>query len=249
MFSGCRALGYGGKFKFPTIILVEERFVYCFSICNFPFLRCHLFDSILSIRLPGPEKCQNFHVNFKEMRNADNRTFSLNYLKRTLANGSVVDRDWVIFSPSLKSALCFSCKLFGTTDQNIEIFRTTGYDDWKNCSYRFGLHEKSKHHVKNVLAYRTRANQTNTLDAQFLKQEQIEMKYWREVLVKIVSVIKFLASRGLAFRGDDQIFGSHRNGNYLGILELLAEHDPFLANHIANYGNKGKGIQIMITFE
>lgn len=177
----------------------------------------------------------------------DKRQFSINYIKRKQANGTVYDRDWVIFSPSLQSVLWFSCKLFGAADQNIELFRNTGLNDRKNCSYRFGLHETSKHHVNNYLAYHTRAKQTNILDAKFLKQEHIEMNYWREVLRRIVSVIKFLASRGLSFRGSDQTIGSSTNGNYLGLLELIGEYDPFLATHIANHGNKGKGIILRTT--
>lgn len=31
------------------------------------------------------------------------------------------------------------------------------------------------------------------------------------------------------------------NGNFLGILELISLFDPFLANHISDYGNKGSG--------
>ena len=46
------------------------------------------------------------------------------------------------------------------------------------------------------------------------------------------SVIKFLASRGLAFRGDNQTLASNQNGNYLGILELVSQFDPFLCEHL-----------------
>lgn len=59
--------------------------------------------------------------------------------------------------------------------------------------------------------------------------------------LRLVSVITFLAERGLAFRGNDQIIGSPHNGNYLGLLELISENDPFLALHIQTHGNKGKG--------
>ena len=31
------------------------------------------------------------------------------------------------------------------------------------------------------------------------------------------------------------------NGNYLGLLELFSQFDPFLAEHIRRYGNKGRG--------
>ena len=36
-------------------------------------------------------------------------------------------------------------------------------------------------------------------------------------------------------------FGSYNNGNYLGLLELLAKFDPFMAKHIKAHANKGKG--------
>lgn len=62
-----------------------------------------------------------------------------------------------------------------------------------------------------------------------------------QVLQRIVSVIKFITARGLALRGDDEIIGSSSNGNYLGILELLAEYDPFLATHMKEHANKGSG--------
>ena len=42
-------------------------------------------------------------------------------------------------------------------------------------------------------------------------------------------------------RGDNQDFGSTRNGNYLGTIELLAKYDNFLADNLLKYGNRGKG--------
>ncbi|OXU25950.1 hypothetical protein TSAR_001728 [Trichomalopsis sarcophagae] len=50
-------------------------------------------------------------------------------------------------------------------------------------------------------------------------------------------IIKALLSRGLPFRGDDERFGSLHNGNYMMVLELISEFDPFLAEHIRLYGN------------
>ena len=52
---------------------------------------------------------------------------------------------------------------------------------------------------------------------------------------------KFCAERGLAFRGDNEIIGSPHNGNFLGILELISEYDPFLREHIQSKGSRGKG--------
>ncbi|XP_023247673.1 uncharacterized protein LOC111643719 [Copidosoma floridanum] len=73
-------------------------------------------------------------------------------------------------------------------------------------------------------------------------QYEDQKKYWIKVLKRITDVIKFLACRDLAFRGDNQILGSKHNGNYLGILELLSEYDTFLKEHISCHGNKGHGV-------
>ena len=53
-------------------------------------------------------------------------------------------------------------------------------------------------------------------------------------------MIKFLSSRGLAFRGSSGLVGYPQNGNFLGISELLAEYDTFLAEHIQKRVSKGK---------
>ena len=76
------------------------------------------------------------------------------------------------------------------------------------------------------------------VDAELVRQ--VNANYWRAVLERVVETIRFLSERGLAFRGSDEVVGSSRNGNYLGILELLAKFDPFLAQHINHNANKGR---------
>ncbi|KAF7654104.1 hypothetical protein LDENG_00073980 [Lucifuga dentata] len=81
----------------------------------------------------------------------------------------------------------------------------------------------------------------SAIDAHLMQQLDVEFKYWRDILKRVVAVIKFLGERGLVFRGDDELFGSTHNGNFLGILELLSQFDPFLAEHIKKFGGKGRG--------
>jgi hypothetical protein len=68
-----------------------------------------------------------------------------------------------------------------------------------------------------------------------------EKKYWVKVLHRVVSVVKFLAVRGLVFEGNDSRLGSLSNGNFLGILEVISEFDPFLKQHMNERANKGSG--------
>lgn len=64
---------------------------------------------------------------------------------------------------------------------------------------------------------------------------------WKNVLRRVVAVVKALTSRGLLLRGHDEHFGSVHNGNFMMVLEVRSQFDPFLEEHIREYGNKGSG--------
>lgn len=71
-----------------------------------------------------------------------------------------------------------------------------------------------------------------TEDALLRQQRDAEGKYWKEVSRRIVAVIKFLSERGLAFMmNNNEHLCSSSNGSYLGLLELIAQFDPFLKEH------------------
>jgi hypothetical protein len=74
-------------------------------------------------------------------------------------------------------------------------------------------------------------NVSGRADTQMAIQFNNDRQYWKEVLKRIIPVIKFLASRGLPLGGDNQSIDSVRYGNYLGIMELLSQIGPFLCGH------------------
>ena len=57
-----------------------------------------------------------------------------------------------------------------------------------------------------------------------------------------MAIVKFLCKRGLPLRGGNEAFGSPQNGNFFGLLELLAQFDDFLADYNRRFGNSGKGV-------
>lgn len=79
-------------------------------------------------------------------------------------------------------------------------------------------------------------------------QLDTEVKYWKDVLIRVVAVVKSLCLRGLSFRGAEDKFGSVHGGNFIMSLKLIAEFDPFLAKHISDYANKGKGSTSYLSF-
>lgn len=116
-----------------------------------------------------------------------------------------------------------------------------GYCDWINAAVRLIEHETSKLHLNAVIDYAGRTKRFGQIDQELTNQAEKGANYWREVLKRLISVIVFISERGLAFRGENETLGSTRNGNYLRILELLAEYDEFLRGHLETHGNRGSG--------
>ena len=156
----------------------------------------------------------------------------------TKANGEKYKREWLLYSPSIGSVYCFVCKLFAPKNFSNFVMKE-GFSDWRNTIV-IDNHEKSTTHRDSMLTYLTR-RQGAGLRQQLEKQIQEECDYWEHVFRRVIAVIRTLAERGLAFRGTEERFGSLQNGNFLGLLELISQFDPFLAGHISKYGNSGKG--------
>ncbi|XP_050056113.1 zinc finger MYM-type protein 1-like [Aphis gossypii] len=116
-----------------------------------------------------------------------------------------------------------------------------GYDDWNNVHSGLTSHENSSEHIQSSSTFLNRSKLKNRIDKGLQLQIQNEMNYWRNVLQRVVAVVKKLGSRGLPFRGKNEQFGSNKNGNFMMCLELIAEFDPFMSNHLATYGNPGRG--------
>ena len=88
---------------------------------------------------------------------------------------------------------------------------------------RMVAHEKSsKAHSDATMTLCQRAKASGRVNSPLIEQCQAERIYAKAVLERVVSTIKFLAERSLAFRGSDQVIGSPSNGNFLGILKLLS---------------------------
>ena len=61
-----------------------------------------------------------------------------------------------------------------------------------------------------------------------------EVAKWKKLLSGIIDVIIFLGRRGLAFRGSLLRIGDVNNGNFLGLLELLAHYNLIVEEHVTN---------------
>ncbi|XP_059290873.1 uncharacterized protein LOC132044404 [Lycium ferocissimum] len=65
-------------------------------------------------------------------------------------------------------------------------------------------------------------------------EEQInrDRAHWKNVLSRIIAVIKTLGKNNLAFRGKNEKTYQESNGNFLSLIEMIAEFDPVMQEHI-----------------
>lgn len=71
-----------------------------------------------------------------------------------------------------------------------------------------------------------------TIDATEMALLEAEKNRWRDVLIRLISIIQSLAERNLALRGSVDTLHQANNGNFLKEVELIAKFDPVLKDHI-----------------
>eukprot|EP00918_Siedleckia_nematoides_P019293 GHVU01041094.1.p1 GENE.GHVU01041094.1~~GHVU01041094.1.p1 ORF type:complete len:421 (+),score=38.87 GHVU01041094.1:275-1537(+) len=170
----------------------------------------------------------------------EGRTCPRSVFEGRRTDGGTFERSWLCLSLITMRLYCVFCKLF-SKNPAASKFASDGFCDWKHACPGASHHESSSAHREAVITFRTRAQRMQRIDLVLIQQEEQQRAYWETMLRRMLDVICFIGERGLAFRGTSQEFGNHSNGNYLGILELIAKYDQPLAHHIEKYGNKGRG--------
>lgn len=91
-----------------------------------------------------------------------------------------------------------------------------GFNNWKKSIEKFKEHEKSQMHIESCFKLNTlhKPSMATQLSAQILQQQC----FHREMLLKVLSILRYLVRQGLAIRGhhDD-------DGNLIQLLNCHSE--------------------------
>ncbi|CAH2311698.1 Hypothetical predicted protein [Pelobates cultripes] len=161
-------------------------------------------------------------------RDQERRCSSESYYERITKTGLKIPVMWLCYSPKLNVAYCEPCWLFGDRKKaGFEPAWAKGIQKWQRLSARIQVHESSQTHIEACVVYE-QWRKNKTIDEENEKQIRQEKNYWRQVLHRIVNVTLTMSMANLAFRGHREKVGEVNNGNFLSIIELLAEYDPVL---------------------
>lgn len=127
----------------------------------------------------GREPCQNKYVDFFCISLFF--FFPKSFFNHKLNNKEFVYREWLTYSTLKGSVICFACKIFGENKEMPALEAS-----YEGChSHKLCFHAN----------FDTVASEKN-------KKFTDKYEYWTQVLQRIVTVVKYVAERELAFNGE-----------------------------------------------
>ncbi|KAI0492627.1 hypothetical protein KFK09_026903 [Dendrobium nobile] len=141
--------------------------------------------------------------------------------------------DWLEYSVEKDAVYCLYCYLFKSQEQIIkgkgggDSFIGEGFKNWKkkekllcHVGDHNSIHNKSRQKCEDLMK-----NQEQSVPALWLSKDDKNKKQYRIMLTAAIDCVRFLLRQGLSFRGHDESTNSDNRGNYLELLDFLADHN------------------------
>nr|XP_028946829.1 zinc finger MYM-type protein 1-like [Malus domestica] len=149
--------------------------------------------------------------------------------KRRFVGNWLKEFHWLEYSKSKDAAFCFYCYLFKVNSEQSgsDVFTEVGFQNWKHARACFEKHVGmvGSFHNKAIEAAGNLMNQKTHIETVVVKQSEEARMAYRTCLNASIDCTKFLLRQGLSFRGHDESDTSNNRGNYLELLQFLADHD------------------------
>jgi hypothetical protein len=193
-------------------------------------------------------------------------------LQRAIYRKDGSKRKWLTYSEEQGALFCSVCLAFSTTPDSSSGPFLRGMKDRRHVHLRVEEHEKTETHHACAEAYFLRSNNADIDNLLFQNQMSLHrahVRKRREILQRIIDIVKFIGKRGLSYRGDklEAAYSlenmSVDHGNFLELVVLLSKYDINLKDHLkdciekskklhdsqnSQKGSKGRGRGSLLTF-
>ena len=160
-------------------------------------------------------------------------------VKRAFQHSWFAKWKWLHYEEDMYKAFCYNCIQAYKEDKlrasNLELaFISKGFNNWKDASVKFKEHESSNCHKDSMIVTVDLPSSVKDI-AETLQRELTKQKSEnRQMLLKILSNIRFLARQSIAIRGD----GDEENSNFIQLFKLRGEDDPKFAKWLEKKTDK-----------
>uniref|UniRef100_A0A3B1J7N8 TTF-type domain-containing protein n=1 Tax=Astyanax mexicanus TaxID=7994 RepID=A0A3B1J7N8_ASTMX len=185
----------------------------------------------------GPVQIKEF--DFPQNNDKIPRQFTVDNYHMKMNNGEKINWNWLVYSLSSDSVFCFCCTVFERESKF--ALSSSGFRSWINIHSHLRDHEKSKIHCANMQNLRELAERLKTgtaIDSACQELRALEVQHWKAVLRRILAIVCNLAERNQALRGHSEKLFEPHNGNFLGQIELMAQFDPVMSEHLRRIDKK-----------
>nr|XP_011462100.1 PREDICTED: uncharacterized protein LOC101307575 [Fragaria vesca subsp. vesca] len=137
--------------------------------------------------------------------------------------------NWLEYSIEKDAAFCLCCYLFKTNSRGQaggDVFTKNGYRNWKK-KRRLYTHVGDLNNAHNQALKKCEylMNERQHVRNSIQKNAKPSRTSYQIRLTASVDCRRFLLRQGLAFRGHDESNNSSNQGNFLELLQFLADHD------------------------
>ncbi|RWR93679.1 zinc finger MYM-type protein 1-like protein [Cinnamomum micranthum f. kanehirae] len=146
---------------------------------------------------------------------------------------------WLEYSIEKDAAFCMCCYLFGE-ETRYDAFITQGFKKRieNHVGGPNGVHNQAYEKYQNLL------NQKQHIETIIIKQSSQVQTDYRICLKATLAAVRFLLRQGLPFHGHDKSEYSNNMGNFLELLQVLANHNEAIKRvvdtPIINYNDVNK---------
>lgn len=149
-------------------------------------------------------------------------------------NRKVFERTpWICGCEESNSLFCFVCLLFGGDDS----WTRDGVSDLKHLILKINKHENSKKHKNNFISFQL-LGKTNisaslsTAYAENIRKHNESVEKNRQILSKVIDILKFCGNCNLPLRGHNEKEGSSNKGVFLELVDYTRKIDAAFNSHM-----------------